>query len=155
MNRQVSNWLRHRRGFAGIVAAGVAVAALLSGGTGVAQESQFEAHKAIQAKPDFLAYCASCHGDEGRGDGPFTKMFGVHPIDLRLLSLNNDGEFPYQYVRTIIDGREDVRTHGTRTMPVWFNELWSSMDTAGTRQTLERIDNLTEYIASIQLRAKD
>lgn len=29
----------------------------------------------------FAAYCAVCHGTEGRGDGPITGMFGPKPFD--------------------------------------------------------------------------
>ncbi|MEC9340689.1 MAG: hypothetical protein VX663_04340 [Pseudomonadota bacterium] len=128
----------------------VAVTAVLFAASALAQ-TDVDAQKLRAAKRDFMKYCSTCHGEEGRGDGPYTRMFRVYPVDLRLLSLNNDGKFPYDYVRQIIDGRKDVRAHGARTMPVWFDELWSSPEGSGARQALDRIKALTDYLADIQL----
>jgi hypothetical protein len=35
------------------------------------------------------------------------------------LSKKKGGEFPFWRTYWVIDGREEVKGHGTRTMPVW------------------------------------
>ncbi|HAC35144.1 MAG TPA: hypothetical protein DCF45_11560 [Gammaproteobacteria bacterium] len=122
---------------------------------GASADSTLSAQKQTGAQRDFQKYCANCHGEEGRGDGPYTEMYGAYPIDIRLLSLNNDGKYPAAYVRKLIDGREDIRLHGKRTMPGWFGELWSSPEGAGARQATDRINALTDYLEKIQISADD
>ncbi len=68
---------------------------------------------------DYQRYCKSCHGDEGRGDGAIAKWLKVPPADLTQVSEKHDGEFPEEKMVRIIDGREEVRLHGLREMPIW------------------------------------
>ena len=46
--------------------------------------------------------CAQCHGDAGRGDGPWAGSYDPRPADLTRLS--RDGVFPRGYVLSVIDG---------------------------------------------------
>ena len=39
-------------------------------------------------------YCATCHGAEGRGDGPTAEIMTLQPADLTALSAANAGVFP-------------------------------------------------------------
>lgn len=102
------------------------------------------------ARHDYNKYCASCHGAEGRGDGPVAQAMKAMPADITLLAMNNDGEFPADKVSSIIDGRADVKAHGPRAMPVWGEELYVSAEGVGQRQTKDRIDALTEYLRRMQ-----
>jgi hypothetical protein len=43
--------------------------------------------------------------------------------DLTTLSKNNGGVFPISRVYNVIDGREEVKAHGTREMPIWGSQL--------------------------------
>ena len=43
----------------------------------------------------------------------------IAPSDLTVLSKNNGGVFPVERVISIIDGRDFVKGHGTRDMPIW------------------------------------
>ncbi|RLA08963.1 MAG: hypothetical protein DRQ54_03930 [Gammaproteobacteria bacterium] len=124
-------------------------------GFGASADSSVEAQKLLSAQRDYVKYCANCHGEEGRGDGPYTQMYKVYPIDLRLLAMNNDGKFPAEYVRKLIDGRDDIRKHGQRTMPGWFDELWSSPEGKGSKQANERVNALTDYLSRIQITKAD
>ena len=102
------------------------------------------------ARHDYNKYCASCHGAEGRGDGPVAQAMKAMPADITLLAMNNDGEFPADKVRSIIDGRADVKAHGPRAMPVWGEEFYVSAEGVGQRQAKDRIDALTEYLRRMQ-----
>jgi mono/diheme cytochrome c family protein len=52
----------------------------------------------------FNMNCAVCHGDSGRGDGPMAAGLSPPPADLTVLSRNNGGVFPRDYVMSTIDG---------------------------------------------------
>ena len=67
----------------------------------------------------YQQYCASCHGKSGRGDGTMAPLLTFPPANLTQLSKNNKGEFPFWDVYRMIDGRQEVRGHGTREMPLW------------------------------------
>jgi hypothetical protein len=41
------------------------------------------------------------------------------PPDLTLLAKRNEGYFPFADVYEKIDGREEVKAHGPRQIPVW------------------------------------
>ena len=103
-----------------------------------------------QARRDYQKYCASCHGPEGRGDGPVAQAMKAMPADLTLLSMNNDGKYPADKVREIIDGRADVKAHGPRAMPVWGKEFYVSAEGVGQRQAHDRIEGLTDYVRRMQ-----
>jgi len=100
----------------------------------------------------FQRFCASCHGREGKGDGPVAPFFKLAPPDLTGLSRRNGGTFPAERVRRIVDGREVVTPHGARQMPVWGLELaMAAGDTAQGRQQAEKsIAMLVDYLKTIQ-----
>ncbi len=70
-------------------------------------------------KEMYLKYCASCHGSQGRGDGPVSRDLKVKVPDLTLLRSKNKGTYPLDRVMSSIDGSRVVRAHGDRNMPVW------------------------------------
>ena len=39
----------------------------------------------------FREYCVTCHGMEGRGDGPMTQVLTINPPDLTRLTADNKG----------------------------------------------------------------
>ncbi len=67
---------------------------------------------------EFQARCASCHGRDGKGNGPIADLLRKSPPDLTLLSRGNGGIFPMSRVYDSIVG-DDVKAHGSRDMPVW------------------------------------
>lgn len=67
----------------------------------------------------FAEHCAICHGETARGDGPLADLLKVAPPDLTTLAARNGGSFPEERVYRTIDGRAELRAHGTRAMPVW------------------------------------
>ena len=104
---------------------------------------------------EFRLRCAICHGEDGKGDGPYAFALVYKPADLTRLLIKYDGQFPFLETFLIIDGREVIKSHGTRVMPIWgdrFTEESWSIVSPEYAQTLARgrIFELLLYIYSIQ-----
>jgi hypothetical protein len=108
------------------------------------------------AEHDFRLYCANCHGEGGRGDGPKTFGLSGPPPDLTRLSERNGGVFPRERLQAIIDGREILKNHGDREMPVWG--VWFKMEAEedlggaeGDEGTVQRrITGLIDFLETLQ-----
>jgi mono/diheme cytochrome c family protein len=96
-------------------------------------------------KEMYLHYCASCHGKEGKGDGPAAPAMKPAPTDLTQLAMKNL-KFPDLRVTRVIDGSDDLAAHGSRDMPVW-GQVFREMDESTAKM---RTANLTAYLQSIQ-----
>lgn len=70
-------------------------------------------------KREYQSNCVVCHGEKGKGDGSYGELLKTKLPDLTLLSKKNGGVFPVSRVYEVIDGRQVVKAHGTREMPVW------------------------------------
>src|SRR5215211_6732976 len=69
----------------------------------------------------FNQHCISCHGIDGKGDGPVSVSLKVPPADLTAIQKKGE-KFPFDRVTTAIDGEHTDRSitaHGTSKMPVW------------------------------------
>jgi hypothetical protein len=73
----------------------------------------------------FRFYCASCHGREGRGDGPVASALNRRPADLTAIS-----------------------AHGSADMPVW-GPIFQVLDPQD-RMNRIRIENVVAFLESIQ-----
>ena len=117
--------------------------------------------QALAAEPDpvtgagmFAQFCAPCHGNEARGDGPMAKVLTVPAPDLTALSASNDGVFPVFRVVRQIDGRDPLLAHGGE-MPL-FGELFSFPDSAIASEsgqpivTAQPIVDIVSWLMSIQ-----
>ena len=100
----------------------------------------------------YQRFCAACHGESGKGDGPVAGGLPITVPDLTRLKAVKGDKFPEELLRKIIDGREVVIVHGTRYMPVWGYEFWveEGADEAAEERVAVIVDNLVEYIRSIQ-----
>jgi mono/diheme cytochrome c family protein len=87
----------------------------LLGSVVCAQEDEIIAGGKIK----YEKYCATCHGHQAKGDGPSAALLMIKPADLTQLRKRNGGQFPFWRAYRMIDGREQVRGHGTRDMPLW------------------------------------
>lgn len=97
--------------------------------------------------------CASCHGVDGRGDGPVAPLIKIGVPDLTRLTARYGGEFPTEDVRFVIDGRYERRAHGPRDMPIWGWQLYDASnpnDENARARTNALIDRLVVYLQSIQ-----
>lgn len=75
--------------------------------------------KDIVGKKEFMAYCGSCHGSDGKGDGPIVNFIKRKPPNLTLLTKNNNGNFPFEQIWGVFDGSYVFAEHGTSEMPIW------------------------------------
>jgi len=97
----------------------------------------------------YRSYCASCHGKEGKGDGPIAEYLVVAPSDLTRLT-GDDGRFPFDEVTKKIDGREQVATHGSPDMPIWGEVFQEAESGGGEEKVHGKIQALAHYLWSIQ-----
>lgn len=90
----------------------LAIAALVALASGAA------AQDADIGRSLYHTHCATCHGLEGRGDGPMEGVLIVKPVNLTELAAANGGTFPVERVVKRIDGRDPLVSHGS-PMPVY------------------------------------
>jgi mono/diheme cytochrome c family protein len=109
-------------------------------------------YAAMSGKELYERFCAACHGVSGRGDGPVSSSLSVETPDLTLLARRHGGKFPQEQVERIIDGRSVLGAHGSRTMPIWGEDLsrleLGNPDAERTTETI--IARLTAYLAGLQ-----
>jgi mono/diheme cytochrome c family protein len=100
----------------------------------------------------FVQYCASCHGVDGKGQGPVAPTLRKPVPDLTQIA-KKEGKFPGGRVSLVIGGevgQTEVAAHGTREMPVWGKVFRSKRGDYGVG--LLDVSVLTRYIESIQQR---
>jgi len=105
--------------------------------------------RASSGREMYVAYCASCHGKDGKGNGPAAPALKSAPTDLTQLAASNGGRFPENHVSQTIKGDYATPSHGSKDMPVW-GSLFATMGTTSDGSVQLRIRNLTKYIASLQ-----
>ena len=99
----------------------------------------------------YLAYCASCHGSKGLGNGPAADRL-KHPVpDLTTLSQRSKGAFPKEHVSQVIRGEESAEAHGLQDMPVW-GPVFRSLNSSQEPIVRMRVSNLARHIESLQAR---
>jgi mono/diheme cytochrome c family protein len=105
---------------------------------------------AASGKEMFHAYCASCHGADGKGNGPAASALKKQPTDLTSLSKKSGGKFPAMSVTSSIrDGTQ--AGHGSKDMPVW-GPILSTVSNDSPAVVDQRVGNLVGYIQSIQVK---
>ena len=98
----------------------------------------------------YRAFCASCHGAAGVGDGPVADL-GPPPTDLTQLSATHGGVFPRREVRAVLEGTTPVPAHGAPAMPKW-REVLRRLERGDERTIDARIDALVSHVESLQKR---
>jgi mono/diheme cytochrome c family protein len=76
------------------------------------------ADKVDIGKREYESNCIACHGKDLKG-GAYVDFLKVTPPDLSQLSRKNGGVFPFERVYGSIDGRQELKGHGSRDMPIW------------------------------------
>jgi mono/diheme cytochrome c family protein len=102
----------------------------------------------LEGIDNYTAYCAVCHGQDGKGNGPAAPAMKVPVPDLTTIAKRNKGKFEALPIEQIITGTGKTSTpaHGVDTMPIWGDVFRSEEKT----RTLLRIGNLMKYLESIQ-----
>ena len=129
----------------------VLLLALSAGGL----QAQEAGNAGVSGEADYNMYCANCHGEDGKGNGP--KAFGLgKPVpDITTLS-KRYGSFPREQLVRMIDGRDPIAGHVDREMPVWG--IWFKEEAAAELGGAEgdegsvarRLANLISYIETLQ-----
>lgn len=104
---------------------------------------------ATNGKQMFNNYCASCHGLDGKGNGPVAPTLKMPPTDLTVLSKNNHGQFPESHVINVLQNGTAIRSHGTPDMPIW-GPLLGRMEGRSPQVQKLRISNLVRYLETLQ-----
>jgi mono/diheme cytochrome c family protein len=133
--------------------AGLLAALSLLAGSAAGGDASVDRVLAEMGEPYFEAYCTSCHGLAGEGDGLAASGLNTPPADLARIAARRGGAFPDGEIAKHIDGRFDVPERGARDMPVWGRRLSESVPEAGARELLTRgkIAVLVEYLKAIQV----
>lgn len=105
----------------------------------------------------YVTYCASCHGMEGRGNGPMAPILAVLPTDLTRLAEMNEGAFPWMRIARQIDGRDPFLAHGG-VMPLFGDYFTNPSEPEASIKvpdgqplvTTRSIAELLVYLESIQ-----
>jgi mono/diheme cytochrome c family protein len=124
----------------------VALAMLVNGQPKI-QQKPMSRTSPTSGQEMYIAYCASCHGKDAKGNGPAAPALKKQPTDLTMLSKSKGGTFPANEVYVAIGGQFSIPSHGSRDMPIW-GELFSQ--SGSDAQAKLRLANLTKYIESIQ-----
>jgi mono/diheme cytochrome c family protein len=134
----------------------IAACVLASAGWGAQKEEKNHTKKnakvhlisSVQGADIFHAYCATCHGNSGKGDGPIASVLDTPVGDLTTITQRNGGIFPGERVRAIIVGEQSVKAHGPREMPIW-GPIFRENEKKSKSGKL-RLQNVTDYVESLQ-----
>ena len=112
----------------------------------------YAAIQSVEGRDNFAAYCAVCHGMDGRGNGAAAAAMKAPVPDLTTLAARHQGKFDAPAVEYVIRGTGKMATpaHGTVDMPIW-GRVFGPLAVDQPVATL-RIRNLVQYLESIQRR---
>ncbi len=136
-------------GRAAIPAAVVLTLVLAFAATVPADETSPNVGLTSVGKGVYKSYCASCHGTVAKGDGPIAEYLRVEPTDLTSAARDNGGEFPFAEMVKVIDGRQNVRAHGS-DMPIWGDVFREAEGGGEAEKVRQKIDGLAHFLWSIQ-----
>ena len=102
----------------------------------------------------YRTYCATCHGTDGKGEGPLAGSLRFNPPDLSLLSKRNGGEYPAEKIHRIVDGRKPLPGHGGPDMPIWGDAFRNAETGYDDAKVKEKISSVVEYLHTLQAPGK-
>ena len=129
-----------------------AVFAVSAAGPALAQDA---AGDAAEGAVLYERHCATCHGLDGKGNGPMAGVLVVQPVDLTGLSAGEGGAFPLLRVVRRIDGRDPLVSHGS-PMPVYGDyfdgpfEVAMKTDAGQPILTSQPVVDLVAYLREVQ-----
>jgi mono/diheme cytochrome c family protein len=133
----------------------VAVAAPIAMASAQEDEKASQTVKVFKGKVTYRIYCSNCHGETGHGDGNLAELLSVRPANLTAIARNNGGEFPTELITQLVDGRETVKGHGLKEMPVWGDAFQKSLQPSWTEESdndraKRKIVEVVAFVESIQ-----
>ena len=126
------------------------VLVVLCGVTSVvdAQQPAGPGREAIdRGRTTYRQYCASCHGNSGRGDAPGSAQMKPRPTNLTRLT-RQYGTCPAERIEATLKGTDRTTSHSSAMM-VW--RAFFLADAKGDEAAANmRVKDVTAFIASIQ-----
>jgi len=137
----------------GLLAAGVLALFAVSS---TAQEKKLKKEPVKVTSPAsgqemFTSYCAACHGQDAKGDGPAAAALKTAPADLTTLARRNNGKYPEARVSAVLSGQRTLVSHGDQEMPVW-GPVFRQMARGDAAEVQMRIANLNRYLETLQVK---
>jgi mono/diheme cytochrome c family protein len=110
--------------------------------------AQAEAHEDYNSGAYlYRVFCASCHGQTGRGDGPVADLSDPRASDLTTIRQRAGGTFPRARVMSVLDGSKPLDGH--RNMPNWQKVLRRT-EGDDERVIRKRLDALVSHVEGMQ-----
>jgi len=136
-----------------ILFSALALVVSIASGQGIppANKVQTDMPDVASGKKTYTEYCASCHGEDGKGVGPAASALKTPPSDLTTLAKRHAGKFPEDYVSEIVRFGKPIQAHGSSDMPVW-GPIFYARDKFNEVAVRKRIKNLCAYLATLQER---
>jgi len=105
------------------------------------------------AQEAYVHYCSSCHGIDGKGNGPLADDLKRPPSDLTQLAARPGG-FDERALLAVVVGTREIDAHGPSDMPVWGAVFEEELRTDRMRYAgytaLLKAQALVDYLLSIQ-----
>jgi len=102
----------------------------------------------VQGADVYQAYCAVCHGKDGKGHGPAAPALKMPVPDLTMLAKKSGGFSSADVEAAILGTGKMTPAHGSPEMPIWGPVFRALNPDEGTRKL--RVVNLIKYIESLQ-----
>lgn len=115
-------------------------------------QAQDPALDGISGAYAFRTHCATCHGADGKGEGPLADSLRFHPADLTLIAKRHGGSFPTETVARIVDGRQPLKGHGAPDMPIWGDAFKDGDTGYDDKRVKEKIHSIVEYLKTLQVK---
>jgi mono/diheme cytochrome c family protein len=97
----------------------------------------------------YRVFCASCHGESGKGDGPVADLTDPPASDLTTIRGRAGGVFPRAQVMAVLDRTTSVKGH--ETMPNWRTVLRRT-EGEDERVIRKRLEALVSHVETLQNR---
>ena len=125
---------------------------LLTAAPALALQANDPAVEGVSGAYAFRTHCATCHGAQGKGDGPLADSLRFHPADLTLIARRHGGNFPAELVARIVDGRDPLKGHGGPDMPVWGDAFRNADTNYDEKKVREKIRAIVDFVKTLQVK---
>lgn len=102
----------------------------------------------VQGADVYQAYCAVCHGKDGKGHGPAAPALKMPVPDLTMLAKKSGGFSSADVEAAVLGTGKMTPAHGSPEMPIWGPVFRALNPDEGMRKL--RLVNLIKYIESLQ-----
>lgn len=119
-------------------------------GAGAASGQNSASQASVSGERLYRRYCAACHANDLKGNGPAPFPFLDKTPDLTTLARRHGGKFPDEYVLDVLRNGVSIPAHGPPEMPTWGADF-RTMDGLTQAQITARLANLRDYIKTHQV----